>query len=370
MPTNTVELGATSLTITWSRSKTSKFHYLWLRDNAPELRHPTTQHRLVETSTIPKDVRPASACLNDVGDLEVTWATDRAISVFSAQWLHAHDYSNGARNQRPQSVTWTADMASEIPRATHDDIVSDPAKRVEFLDGFFAYGLAFLEHVSSVPGTVALVAQDLGEMRITSWGAVFDVVSVADANSVAYTNLPLVVHTDEGYRNPVPTVQLQHFLVNDAQGGEATLTDGFRVANDLRDIDPEAFSLLASTDLRFHIADATTDHTGVGSIIETNGLGDVIAIRYSNHSATPFLLDFDELTRFYNAYQLFGAMREDPKYRLQIRMPAGSMYIVDNRRVMHGRTGFTSGGNRHLQSCYIERDELASRLAVLKRPFL
>jgi gamma-butyrobetaine dioxygenase len=41
--------------------------------------------------------------------------------------------------------------------------------------------------------------------------------------------------------------------------------------------------------------------------------------------------------------------------------------MVDNRRVMHGRTGFSGGGARHLQSCYIERDELVSRLTVLER---
>jgi gamma-butyrobetaine dioxygenase len=41
--------------------------------------------------------------------------------------------------------------------------------------------------------------------------------------------------------------------------------------------------------------------------------------------------------------------------------------MVDNRRVLHGRTGFRSGGERHLQSCYIERDEFTSRLRVLDR---
>ena len=53
--------------------------------------------------------------------------------------------------------------------------------------------------------------------------------------------------------------------------------------------------------------------------------------------------------------------------QLRIEMGAGDMYIVDNLRTLHGRTGFSGGGARHLQSCYIERDELASRLTVLER---
>ena len=60
-------------------------------------------------------------------------------------------------------------------------------------------------------------------------------------------------------------------------------------------------------------------------------------------------------------------MRESEAYQLRLALGAGDLYIVDNHRVMHGRTGFSSGGARHLQSCYIERDELASRLAVLER---
>ena len=52
--------------------------------------------------------------------------------------------------------------------------------------------------------------------------------------------------------------------------------------------------------------------------------------------------------------------------RFNINMRAGDLYMVDNHRIMHGRTGFSGGGARHLQSCYIERDELMNRRAVLR----
>jgi alpha-ketoglutarate-dependent taurine dioxygenase len=363
----TVAMAAASLTIHWDGSTPSRFHYLWLRDNAPELLHASTRHRVVETSSIPADVHPASARLTDADALEVVWAHDGLVSTYPGGWLRAHDYSNGARPPRLHHTLWTAAMADEIPRATYPAIANDAKVRIEWLDGFLRYGLAFLDDVPNEPGTVLELASDLGEVRITSWGKVFDVISLDDSNSVAYTNLRLVVHTDEAYRNPVPTIQLQHFLRNEAEGGEATLTDGFRVADDLRRVNPAAFELLARTSLRFHIADAGTDHVGFGPVIEVDGDGIVTAVRFSNHSACPFLLSFDEMEAFYDAYRLFGDMREHPDYRLQIPMGAGTLYMVDNRRVMHGRTGFTRGGARHLQSCYIERDELASRLKVLQR---
>jgi alpha-ketoglutarate-dependent taurine dioxygenase len=362
-----VEIGETSLTIRWADATQSRFHHLWLRDNAPELRHPSTQHRLVETSSIPGDVHPSAAKLTHDDSLEVVWSHDGLVSTYPSEWLHAHDYSNGARAERQAHTLWTAAMLDEIPRATYSAISTEPDARIEWLDGFLRYGLAFLDEVPCTPGTVLDLAADLGEVRVTSWGTVFDVISLEDSNSIAYTNLPLLVHTDEAYRNPVPTIQLQHFLRNDAEGGEATLTDGFRVADDLRRMNPQAFNLLARTSLRFHIADAHTDHVGFSPVIEVDGDGVATAIRFSNHSACPFLLPFDEIAAFYDAYRLFGAMREHPDYRLQIPMGPGTLYMVDNRRIMHGRTGFTRGGARHLQSCYIERDELASRLKVLQR---
>jgi gamma-butyrobetaine dioxygenase len=53
---------------------------------------------------------------------------------------------------------------------------------------------------------------------------------------------------------------------------------------------------------------------------------------------------------------------------VQRRLRAGDMWAFDNRRVMHARTEFDpSTGRRHLQGCYVDRDELLSRWRVLSR---
>ena len=353
----------------WEDGTVSRYHHLWLRDNCPQLRHPATGHRTIDTAQIPEDCRPSAAEVAEDGDhLRITWAHDGHVSTYPAAWLAANDYSNGIRNTRPVPVLWEAADLDAIPRAAYPDIVADATARRRFLTGFVRYGLGLLSDVPCVPGTVLEVAAQFGEVRTTSWGKVFDVRSVVDANSLAYTNLPLVTHTDEGYRDPVPTVQLQHVLRADATGGDSTLVDGFRLATDLRHEHPEAFRLLSTTALRFRFADATTELECDAPVIDCFPDGELRAIRFSNHSATPFLLTFDEMEPFYAAYRTFGTMRESPRYQLRIAMGPGDLYMVDNRRVLHGRTGFSAGGARHLQSCYIERDELVSRLSVLSRP--
>jgi gamma-butyrobetaine dioxygenase len=365
---STVEIVDRSLSIRWSNGSDSTFHFMWLRDNCPLLLHPSTQHRVVETSELPDDVHPSSAVVDNNGSLVIVWAHDQHVSRYTPTWLHRHDYSAGARHTTPVVRTWTAaSIRDALPRASYPAILANDGLRADFMESFLTHGVGVLHDVPCDEGTVLDVARTFGELRSTSWGLVFDVKSMENANSVAYTNLPLVTHTDEGYRDPAPTVQLQHFLRSDAAGGASTLVDGFAIAEDMRTEHPEHFSLLVNTMLDFHFADATAEHHARGSIISLHADGSVRAIRYSNHSALPFLLDPAVMEPFYAAYREFGRRRESDRYQLRIHMNAGDLYMVDNHRVLHGRTGFTSGGARHLQSCYIERDELASRLTVLRR---
>ena len=356
-----------TLVVSWDDGRVSTFHFVWLRDNCPQLRHATTNHRVVETSEIPTDIRPATVAVGRTGAVEVTWAHDGHVSTFDANWLRAYDYSKDARVRRREPILWDSSIGDAMPRASYPNVLADDVCQHRLMAGFRDYGVAVLHDVPTVPGTVLDVAAVFGELRVTSWGKVFDVISIENANSVAYTSLPLVAHTDEGYRDPAPTIQLQHFLVTEAVGGEATLVDGFRVANDLRAEHPAMFDLLASTSLHFDFRDDTSHHEHFGSIFDVEANGRLRSVRFSNHSVQPFLIEPDLMEPFYDAYRTFGRMRESAHYKLQLQMNAGDLYMVDNRRVMHGRNGFRQGGNRHLQSCYIERDEFMSRLSMLDR---
>jgi gamma-butyrobetaine dioxygenase len=362
-----VKTGERAVEVGWKDGRRSTFHYFWLRDNCPQLRHKTTNHRVVESSSIPREVRPEVAEVNGAGELRIVWQHDGHESRFAPAWLRQYDYANGAQRARWQPTLWDASLGDRLPTASYSELIQDEAVKRSYLQGFRDHGLGILHDVPTTPGTVLEVAKHFGEVRSTSWGTVFDVKTIENANSVAYTNLPLVTHTDEAYRDPTPTIQLQHFLVADAKGGASTLVDGFKIAADLRTHAPEKFKLLSSVPLHFHFRDATAELENEGPVIELNVLGEVTSIRYSNHSVQPFLLPAEQMDAYYDAYLTFAAMRESDEYQLRIHMQAGELYMVDNRRVLHGRTGFSSSGARHLQSCYIECDELISRLKVLTR---
>jgi [2-(trimethylamino)ethyl]phosphonate dioxygenase len=70
---------------------------------------------------------------------------------------------------------------------------------------------------------------------------------------------------------------------------------------------------------------------------------------------------------YYDAYCAFAALLQAPQYVIEFKLEAGDLFIVDNLRVLHGRTGFSGEGSRHLQGCYADMDGVRSKLAVLSR---
>ena len=69
--------------------------------------------------------------------------------------------------------------------------------------------------------------------------------------NLAYTGLGLPPHTDNPYREPVPTLQLLYCLENSATGGESQVIDGFAAALALKDEAPEDFEILTKTPVPF-----------------------------------------------------------------------------------------------------------------------
>ena len=70
------------------------------------------------------------------------------------------------------------------------------------------------------PGTLCKVAELFGYVRETNYGRWFEVRAEVNPSNLAYTNLGLQAHTDNPYRDPVPTLQILACLENTVEGGE------------------------------------------------------------------------------------------------------------------------------------------------------
>ncbi|EAW34383.1 TauD/TfdA family dioxygenase [Lyngbya sp. PCC 8106] len=68
------------------------------------------------------------------------------------------------------------------------------------------------------------------------------------------------------------------------------------------------------------------------------------------------------MEKFYEAYSQFFRYLKSPDYQYHFRSEAGNCRMVQNFRVLHGRTAFdANSGPRHLESSYVAWDYFTAR---------
>ncbi|MFI9648375.1 TauD/TfdA family dioxygenase [Streptomyces sp. NPDC052040] len=349
---------------------------MWLRDNCPcpECRDPRSGQKLFQIGSLPAGLRVGSTAAADTaGDpaVEVVWAPNGHRSVYPLAWLDAHRPGQmGRRDRRTEAgkELWTArDLSARLPAADWTDYLERPAVRARMLESVVRLGFMVLRGVPLREQQVLAVAETFGHVRETNYGKLFDVRVEPDPNNLAFTSSAITPHTDNPYRDPVPTLQLLHCLVNDADGGDSGLVDGFAAAALLRREDPEAFEVLTRTPVPFVFRDAGTELRAERPLIGTDPLGRVREVRFNNRSIGTLRLPADALESFYAAYRTFAEVLLREELRLDLRLVPGDCLVFDNTRLLHARTAFAQDGARHLQGCYADLDGLESTLAVLRR---
>ncbi len=367
------EAGA-SLDLTWANGRSARFDAIWLRDNAldPQTRAPGNGQRLITILDVPADTRLAQASVTPAGDLDLTFAPEGKTVGFPAGWLAQRIYDRPAATGTGWTDAgierWDAGLQDRVPRARLGDITADRAALGRWLAAVRRYGFAVLTGVPTISGAVCDVASLFAYVRETNYGRWFDVRAEVNPNNLAYTNLGLQAHTDNPYRDPVPTLQLLACLENSVDGGESLVVDGFRAAGILQDEAPALFALLARHCARF-------DYAGSHGVrlrakrpfIELGPDGELLAVRFNNRSAAPFVdVPQPQMRSFYDAYRRLAELIEDPALAVTFKLAPGELFIVDNTRVLHARRAFSSSGARWLQGCYADKDGLLSTLAAIE----
>lgn len=358
------------LNVTWHDGRTARYHALWLRDHALDAGSvdPRNGQRLTTILDLPEDPRIAAATAGG-GNLEVTFAPDGRTVVFPADWLAAHRYDDRPLRREPgwsgpEITRWGAELAGSLAAARFDQVVADRRAFIDWLDDVRRFGVALMTGVPVESGAVCAVAELFGYVRETNYGRWFDVRAEVAPVNLAYTGLGLQVHTDNPYRDPVPTLQLLACLENSADGGDSTVVDGFKAAEILRREAPESFELLTRWPARFGYAGgAGVRLAAKRPILELGADGELIAVRFNNRSFGPLVdVPFDLVPGYYAACRAYAGILESPELTVSFRLAPGDLFIVDNTRVLHGRTAFSGVGSRWLQGCYADKDGLLSTL--------
>ena len=107
-------------------------------------------------------------------------------------------------------------------------------------------------------------------------------------------------------------------------------------------------------------------------VISLDPSGRIREIRFDRSHLAPLRGATSQIVAFYDAYRSFARLVDDQALTLTLALRPGHCLILDNTRVLNGRTGFPPGPaaerERHLQASWADLDGVASRLAVLERP--
>lgn len=357
------------VSVTWDDGLEAQYHAIWLRENSAdaETTHPVTREQALQLVDIPEELQVGSASPDENGGLTVRWSTGEE-SRYHPGWLRAYTTGTEDLFTLPGCHLWDGDFEETLPRFDGSLVLADETEFGRWAEALKVYGVAVLEGLPAEPDVIETVPQWLGPIRVSNFGRVFDVQSRSDADSNAYTSMALPLHSDLFTREYVPGLQFLHCLENEAEGGDSLLADGFHIAGSLKTRNPDLYEFLTETPIPYCNKAKDTDYRWTAPLIKLGDRGEIEEVRWAPWLRAPAVMPFDQTDKLYRALRAVFTEAERPENRIKVRLSPGDLLGFDNRRVLHGRTGFDpSTGNRWLRGCYVEREELDSRLRILAR---
>ena len=345
-----------------------EIHPFWLRErvNGDKFVDIKTKQRLFDPTQIQEDIKINNINLSN-NFLEVTF-NDGASTKLSIQEL-IEEFSNNDFIKLIKKIEWDSTL-DNLNIFEFKENFFEKEEMYNALVNFYKYGFVIFKNVPTKDNFLINFANSIGSVRRTNFGEFFNVRSKPNPNDLAYTSLPLAPHTDNPYRNPVPCIQILHCIENNVQGGLSTLVDGFTVTEKLKKDFPKYYKILSEVKVRFQFVDQSVVLEDWAEMIRVDENGEFKQVRFSPRLDFVPLLDLDRLELYYNARKKISELYNSDKYRIQFRLSPGDLLMMDNYRLLHGRTAYDANeGDRFLQGCYIDYDSTDGKLKHLKRKF-
>ena len=360
-----------TVVVEFADDTTTAFHHQWLRANcyAASRGNPADGIRFTTVIDFDGDIEP-SAVTALHGDLVVEWP-DGEPSTFGPDWLRHHAYDDAGRARRAawRPATWKAELAADFPTVDWRDASDGGAGQLGLYQHLRDLGIVRVRGLGTDPAATQALADLLGPIHETTvYGHIYDVRAEPVAKLGAKTGMPQAPHIDDAFYYSPPGIDIFHCLVNTSEGGLSTYVDGFAIAESIRAEAPDAFELLTTQPIQ-HIRrhPDEIDLRNRGPLISLDEWGNPRGIRYFDRALAPLDLEPHLIEPTYDAVREYNRRMVDPAFVAEIRVDPGDGMLIDNHRVMHGRTAFDPSAGRHIRLCHVPRDEFHGRLRELSR---
>ena len=363
------------VSVRWRDGHSSIFHSVWLRhsQSCPFVpgRDAGSEGRVCHDEATLLSVEVTSE-----GSLRVTWSPNGEVVDFEAAWLREHCNSTAERAQRRRPVmVWDASISEDPPKASFERVRTSEEDLLALYKLVLDYGFAILEDVPTISGEVAEAGSLFGLVRLSAYGNVDEDMRIEDVRvdpkvTVGTTRSDFLgPHTDTCWRLSLSGLVLMHCLKGSAFGGESLLVDGFKVCEILRGRHPEAFDLLSRVPLAYSVSvDNGEEWRALGRVITCDAEGNVVGFRFNERSLVQQDLPRELIEPGYSALENLQEVFYDQALWVVRKIEPGSLVVMDNQRILHGRTAFDpASGERHLQHCSVERDVFHNKFRQLAR---
>ncbi|MEL6773796.1 MAG: TauD/TfdA family dioxygenase [Pseudomonadota bacterium] len=358
------------LSVVWVDGVAHRFNRFFLRENhvGDGIIDLVTRERMIPADALAEDLALVRA--QTEGDaVLVDWA-DGVTTRHAAGWMRATAEGLWRPDAPlPIRVAWETAAMPEPVSFDGPGALTDDAVLQDWLRAAWTYGLARLRGLPVAQGTVQRVAERIGVIRSSSFGFLFTVETKPNPDSSAYTANALVGHIDLPTREMTPGFQLLHCRQNTCRDGFSTMADGIAVAEAIRAEDPDAFDALTTLPWCVSNRHNQFDYRQSRPVVRLDAQGNVVEILLNDFLRCEPDMPDSEVERAYRAIRLFMRHIQSDRFLLRYPFAPGDLVLFDNRRLLHGRDAFDpQGGVRQLEGCYVDTDEVSSRLRVLARP--
>ena len=348
-------------------TSSEEIHPFWLRERANGEKHldKGTQQRLFDPTSLDVEVQIKEAQIKDQ-ILEINF-NDGVNSKLDINLIAQEFSKKDIAVHSIEKIKWDSSLKS-IKNFEFKDDLFESEEMYNILVSFYKYGFVIIKKVPTEDNYLVKFANSIGSVRRTNFGEHFNVKSKPNPNDLAYTSLPLAPHTDNPYRNPVPCIQILHCITNEVKGGFSTLVDGFTVTEALKKDNPEFYDILTKVKVRFKFIDKDVVLEDWSELIKLDEDNQFKQVRFSPRLDYVPILEKKDLDLYYKARKKISDLYNSEKYRIEFKLQPGDLLMMDNHRLLHGRTEFDpNSGHRHLQGYYMDRDEIVGRLNYLKK---
>ena len=355
---------ADGLSAVWTNGEQIRLPYLWLRDNCgcSECRVVQTSEKRFHLFRVPGDLRPLQV------DIEHAGSDDEAISI---AWPDGHRTRYESSEIRrhlslPRFELNYWDGKFHPRRFDYQRFLASDRAAAEVIQEFLGTGVCVLVDAPTEPDSSEQLATRLGPIREVLFERIHNVKLDPKGYNIAHTGLAVAPHNDFTSYTWPPNVQALHMLVNECEGGESIVVDGFGLLNELRSDHPDKFDVLSAVPVPFRIFSAEHECYAVNPMVEVGRGGEITMVRFNTAQMQAVPLSEPRVGDFYAAYHELSRRVNSPDAQVTFRLEGGQILLCAGHRVLHGRTALRSNGRRHLQDAYFEHDNVRNHLRWLR----